>query len=54
MHAPLRIEDITGFVREQRAALAKGGLDALVTPREAVYPCAPGTAAILRVDAPAA
>lgn len=51
---PLRIEDLTGFVRDQRAALAKGGLDALVTPREAVYPCSPETAALLRLDAPPA
>jgi hypothetical protein len=51
---PLRIEDISAFVREQRAALAKGGLDALVTPREAVYPCSPETAAILHADPPPA
>lgn len=33
-----RIEDITPFVREQRAQLERGGVAALVTPREAVYP----------------
>jgi Domain of unknown function (DUF4291) len=51
---PLRIEDISAFVREQRAALAKGGLDALVMPREEVYPVPPETAALLRTDAPPA
>lgn len=50
---PLQIEDISAFVREQRAALAKGGPDALVTPREEVYPCSPEIAALLRADAPA-
>jgi len=51
---PLQIEDISAFVREQRAALARGGLDALVTPREAAYPCASETAALLRADPPPA
>jgi hypothetical protein len=51
---PLRIEDISGFARAQRAALGKGGPDALVTPREAAYPCAPETAALLRVAVPPA
>lgn len=34
-----RIEDISGFVREQRARLTTGGLAALETPAERVYPC---------------
>jgi hypothetical protein len=49
---PLRIEDISAFARDQRAVLAKGGLDAIATPREAVYPCSPEIAAILGADAP--
>lgn len=49
-----RIEDITGFVHEQRARLGADGPDALVMPCEAVYPCAPQAAAALRVDEPPA
>jgi len=49
-----RHEDITPLVREQRGAFAKGGPDALVTPREAVYPLSAETAAVLRADAPPA
>jgi hypothetical protein len=47
---PLRIEDISGLVREQRARFVAGGNDALLTPRERVYPCTAQTAALLRVD----
>lgn len=47
---PLRIEDISDLVRQQRARYAAGGTAALMTPREAVYPCAPATAAQLRLD----
>jgi hypothetical protein len=32
------IEDITGFVREQREVLSQLGLDALITPKEDPYP----------------
>jgi len=32
------IEDVTPFVREQHARLARDGVDALVTPAERVYP----------------
>jgi Domain of unknown function (DUF4291) len=42
-----RIEDITSFVREQ-SRFREG---ALMTPSEAVYPCAPEAVASLRVDA---
>lgn len=38
-----RIEDITPIVHAQRARLAQGGLAALETPRERVYPCAPSS-----------
>ena len=34
-----RVEDITPFVRDQHAQLAAGGLAALHTPAERVYPC---------------
>ena len=34
------IEDISGFVEEQRAHAGAGGLDELVTPAEDVYPVA--------------
>ncbi|HEY4060170.1 MAG TPA: hypothetical protein VGM39_26330 [Kofleriaceae bacterium] len=30
-------------VREQFAALQEGGIDAVVTPRERVYPCRPSS-----------
>jgi hypothetical protein len=43
---PLRIEDITPFVREQRAARDR---DELVTPTEHVYPVAGETAVRLRL-----
>jgi hypothetical protein len=46
---PRRIEDISGLVREQRARFVAGGNDALMTPRERVYPCAAETAALLGV-----
>ena len=32
------IQDVSPLVAEHRAALARGGLDALATPRERVYP----------------
>ncbi|HEY4242672.1 MAG TPA: DUF4291 domain-containing protein [Kofleriaceae bacterium] len=38
-----RIEDITPLVREQRAQLDRGGVTALVTPAERVYPCLPSS-----------
>lgn len=36
-----KIEDITGFVRGQHAALVAGGTGSLVTPTEHVYPRTP-------------
>lgn len=36
-----RIEDITPFVRAQHAELQRGGVGALQTPAERVYPCLP-------------
>ena len=36
-----KIEDITPFVREQHAVLGAGGIAALVTPTEHVYPNTP-------------
>ncbi|MBA3540645.1 MAG: DUF4291 domain-containing protein, partial [Deltaproteobacteria bacterium] len=45
-----RIEDISGFVREQHTRFLRDGAGALETPAEAVYPCAPATAAALRTD----
>ena len=36
------IEDISDFVAGQRAVLAQSGADALITPREDVYPAAAG------------
>src|SRR5678816_4666431 len=47
---PLRIEDISDFVREQRARYTADGISALQTPRELTYPCAPATAALLGID----
>ena len=39
-----RVEDITPFVRDQRARLQRaGGLAALETPAERVYPCLPSS-----------
>ena len=38
-----RIEDITGFVREQHARLTRAGVAALETPVEDVYPCLPSS-----------
>lgn len=38
-----RIEDITPFVADQRARLLRDGVDALTTPSEHVYPCAPSS-----------
>jgi hypothetical protein len=48
----IRIEDITSFVREQHARFRGEGPEALMTPSEAVYPCAPEAVASLRVDQP--
>lgn len=45
------IEDVSAFCREQRAAFARGGADALVTPREDVYPVTLDAAAALGTDA---
>jgi len=42
-----RIEDVTPLVRDQHAALTGGGVAALTTPAEDVYPCLPSS----RVDA---
>ena len=47
---PLRIEDISDFVREQRARYTADGISALQTPRELTHPCAPATAALLGID----
>lgn len=47
---PQRIEDISGLVHEQRARFVAGGNDALMTPRERIYPCTAETTALLRVD----
>jgi hypothetical protein len=38
---PLHVEDITPFVHAQRERLTRGGVDALVTPREEPYPVPP-------------
>jgi hypothetical protein len=47
----VEIIDLSPFVAEQRAELAAGGVDALVTPRERVYrPSDPAIAARLRLD----
>lgn len=44
------IEDLTPFVRAQHARLQQGGVDAIETPEEHVYPCAPQTARLLGLD----
>ncbi|MEZ6036452.1 MAG: DUF4291 domain-containing protein [Planctomycetota bacterium] len=46
----LGIEDISPFVAEQRAHVAAGALDRLVTPREEPYPIAAETARHLGID----
>ncbi len=47
----VEINDLSPFVAEQRAALAAGGVDALVTPRERVYsPANPAVTTSLRLD----
>jgi len=38
-----RIEDVTAFVHDQHARLRRGGVAALETPAETVYPCAPSS-----------
>ena len=37
MRELVEVIDLSPFVAEQRVALANGGIDALVTPRERVY-----------------
>jgi hypothetical protein len=47
----VEVIDLSSFVAEQRAALASGGVDALVTPRERVYrPNDPVVATRLRLE----
>jgi len=46
-----RVEDITPYVRDQRARLQRGGVAALETPSERPYPCVAPTAAVLGIDA---
>jgi hypothetical protein len=52
----LEIQDVSALVAAQRARLATGGVAALETPSERVYPCGPAAVAALgcdrRVDAP--
>jgi len=45
-----KIEDITAFVRTQHGALARGGVAALVTPTEQVYPCDRAGATALGIE----
>jgi hypothetical protein len=44
------IEDISAMCRAQHAAFSRGGADALVTPREDIYPVTPEAAAALGTD----
>lgn len=44
------IEDMSGFVAEQRQALRERGVRALMTPREHPYPVAPDIAAHLEIN----
>lgn len=46
----VRIEDVSGFVAEQRHALRTGGVKNLKTPREQPYPVTPEVAAHLELD----
>jgi hypothetical protein len=46
----VEIQDVTPMVRAQHERLRRGGLEALATPRERVYPLIPSTSPRLAID----